>query len=598
MPLLTVENLTVDFQSQRGSTRAVAGVSFAVNRGEVVAIVGESGSGKSVTSLALLGLLAKPAARLASGTARFESEKLGEVDLLQLTEPQLQQVRGNDISMIFQEPMTSLNPVLTCGYQVVEALLLHTNLSKQAAEARTIELFTEAQLPRPAQIFKAYPHEISGGQKQRVMIAMAMACHPALLIADEPTTALDVTVQARILQLIRDLRREYGTAVLFITHDLGVVAEIADRILVMYRGRVVEQGTVLDIFTKPQHPYTQGLLACRPHLSIGKARLPVVADFMQVDAAGNLVARASGVGQEPMKVPFAELRPNSDTSKTFPVEQIRSTAVKPLLQVEEMRVYFPIRKGFFSRTTDFVKAVDDVSFTIYPGETVGLVGESGCGKTTLGRALLRLTEPTAGRILFEGTDLAALPAGELRHRRREFQLVFQDPYAALNPMLTVGEAILEPLRVHGVGGSRAEQKARVRELLRTVGLSEDAEQRYPHEFSGGQRQRICIARALALRPKLIVCDESVSALDVSVQAQVLNLLNDLKRELGITYLFITHDLSVARFMSDRLLVMSQGKIVESGPAAEVYASPQHPYTQQLLAAIPSDDPTRIAARVA
>jgi peptide/nickel transport system ATP-binding protein len=602
MPLLTVQDLTIDFRSQRGHTRAVAGVSLTVGRGEVVAIVGESGSGKSVTSLALLGLLAKPAAHIASGTAVFESEKLGQVDLLTLSEKELQQVRGNDISMIFQEPMTSLNPVLTCGYQVVEALLLHTSLSKQAAEARTIELFTEAQLPRPAQIFKAYPHEISGGQKQRVMIAMAMACRPALLIADEPTTALDVTVQARILQLIRDLRREYGTAVLFITHDLGVVAEIADRILVMYRGRVVEQGTVLDIFTNPQHPYTKGLLACRPHLSIGQARLPVVADFMAVDAAGNLTARASGVGEGVEKGNASQLRQIVDTSKTFPVEQnARSTAdlgsVAPLLQVENLQVYFPIRKGFFTRTTEFVKAVDDVNFIIYPGETVGLVGESGCGKTTLGRALLRLTEPTAGRILFEGTDLAALPAGELRHRRREFQLVFQDPYAALNPMLTVGEAILEPLRVHGVGGMRAEQKARVRELLRTVGLSDDAEQRYPHEFSGGQRQRICIARALALRPKLIVCDESVSALDVSVQAQVLNLLNDLKRELGITYLFITHDLSVARFMSDRLLVMSQGRIVESGPAAEVYAHPKNPYTQQLLAAIPSDDPARIAARI-
>jgi peptide/nickel transport system ATP-binding protein len=569
-----------------------------VGRGEVVAIVGESGSGKSVTSLALLGLLAKPAAHIESGTARFESEKLGEVDLLKLSEEQLQRVRGNDISMIFQEPMTSLNPVLTCGYQVVEALLLHTRLSKTEAAARTIELFTEAQLPRPAQIFKAYPHEISGGQKQRVMIAMAMACRPALLIADEPTTALDVTVQARILQLIRDLRREHGTAVLFITHDLGVVAEIADRILVMYRGQVVEQGTVLDIFTNPQHPYTRGLLACRPRLSIGKSRLPVVADFMVTDAAGNLVARAAGLAPTVLKTDSAQLRTNSDTSKTFPVEQnLRSTPGNPLLQVENLRVYFPIRKGFFTRATDFVRAVDDVSFTINVGETVGLVGESGCGKTTLGRALLRLTEPTSGRILFEGTDLAALPAGELRHRRREFQLVFQDPYAALNPMLTVGEAILEPLRVHGVGGSRAEQKARVRELLRTVGLSDDAEQRYPHEFSGGQRQRICIARALALRPKLIVCDESVSALDVSVQAQVINLLNDLKRELGITYLFITHDLSVARFMSDRLLVMSQGRIVESGPATEVYAHPQHPYTQQLLAAIPSDDPARIAARV-
>ena len=600
MPLLSVHDLTIDFHSQRGHTRAVAGVSFEVNRGEVVAIVGESGSGKSVTSLALLGLLVKPAAHLMSGTARFASEKLGDVDLLQLAETQLQQVRGNDISMIFQEPMTSLNPVLTCGYQVVEALRLHTTLSKQQAEARTIELFSEAQLPRPAQIFKSYPHEISGGQKQRVMIAMAMACRPALLIADEPTTALDVTVQARILQLIQDLRREHQTAVLFITHDLGVVAEIADRILVMYRGQVVEQGPVLDIFTNPQHPYTRGLLACRPRLSIGQRRLPVVADFMVVDATGNLVERVGEKSAESTKTSATQIRQETENSKTFPVEHVsRSTAadIAPLLEVENLQVYFPIRKGFLSRATEFVRAVDDVSFTIYPGETVGLVGESGCGKTTLGRALLRLTEPTGGRILFEGTDLATLSAGELRPRRRELQLVFQDPYAALNPMLTVGEAILEPLRVHGVGGTRAEQRARVHELLRTVGLSEDAEQRYPHEFSGGQRQRICIARALALRPKLIVCDESVSALDVSVQAQVLNLLNDLKRELGITYLFITHNLSVARFMSDRLLVMSQGKIVESGPAAEVYAHPQNPYTQQLLAAIPSDDPARIAARV-
>ena len=617
MPLLSVQNLTVDFRSRRTNTRAVAGISFEVNRGEVVAIVGESGSGKSVTSLALLGLLAKPAAHIERGAAQFASEKLGDIDLLQLSEAELQQVRGNDISMIFQEPMTSLNPVLTCGSQVVEALRLHTTLGRAAAEARTIELFAEAQLPRPAAIFKAYPHEISGGQKQRVMIAMAMACRPALLIADEPTTALDVTVQARILQLIRDLRREHGTAVLFITHDLGVVAEIADRILVMYRGRVVEQGTVLDIFTNPQHPYTRGLLACRPRLSIGKSRLPVVADFMAVDAAGNLVARPLATGQTADSSAPVQLQSETDTTKPFHGEQNAplfspslaagpsplagakglEAAVAPLLQVENLHVYFPLRKGFFARHTDFVKAVDDVSFIIYPGETVGLVGESGCGKTTLGRALLRLTEPTAGRILFEGTDLAALPAEALRHRRREFQLVFQDPYAALNPMLTVGEAILEPLRVHHVGGSRAEQKARVRELLRTVGLSDDAEQRYPHEFSGGQRQRICIARALALRPKLIVCDESVSALDVSVQAQVLNLLNDLKRELGITYLFITHDLSVARFMSDRLLVMSQGRIVENGPAAEVYAHPQNPYTQQLLAAIPSDDPARIAARV-
>ncbi|SHI45683.1 peptide/nickel transport system ATP-binding protein [Hymenobacter daecheongensis DSM 21074] len=630
-PILTINNLTIDFRSHRGDVRAVNDVSFQLHRGETLAIVGESGSGKSVTSLALMGLIPMPPGQLVSGEARFHSEALGEVDLLRLTDKELQKVRGNDIGMIFQEPMTSLNPVYTCGSQVVEALRLHTNLSQKEAEARTVELFTMAQLPRPEKILKAYPHEISGGQKQRVMIAMAMACNPAILIADEPTTALDVTVQARMLQLIDELRRQHNTAVLFITHDLGVVAEIADRILVMYRGRVVEQGPVLDIFTNPQHPYTKGLLACRPKLSVGKKWLPVVADFMSEDAAGNLVEKI--IHPEPASSPLAVIATSDnisfETTKTFPVEQneavladesggVASTEVpngkaepsgspsllergpggEVLLQVDNLNVHFPIRKGFFNRHPEFVRAVDGVSFTIFPGETVGLVGESGCGKTTLGRALLRLVEPTAGRILFEGTDLAALPAGALRKRRKDFQMVFQDPYAALNPMMTVGEAILEPMRVHSVGGTKAEQKARVLELLRTVGLKEEHYLRYPHEFSGGQRQRICIARALALRPKCIICDESVSALDVSVQAQVLNLLNQLKRDFGITYLFITHDLSVARFMSDRLLVMRQGQIVESGPAAEVYANPQHEYTRQLLAAIPKDEPADIRAAVA
>jgi peptide/nickel transport system ATP-binding protein len=634
-PLLSVQNLTIDFASHRGNTRAVDSVSFELNRGETLAIVGESGSGKSVTSLALLGLIPRPPGQVASGQAVFQSEQLGEVDLLKLSEKELRRVRGNDISMIFQEPMTSLNPVYTCGSQVVEALLLHTNLSEREAKLRTIELFTEAQLPRPEGIFKSYPHEISGGQKQRVMIAMAMACNPALLIADEPTTALDVTVQARMLRLIDDLRRQHNTAVLFITHDLGVVAEVADRILVMYRGKVVEQGRVLDIFSNPQHPYTKGLLACRPRLSVGQKRLPVVADFMREDASGQLLAQPEptlplpneAVAESSPEVENLQLHNSGETTKTFPVEhppvggneELRmrdeelandakdnssfliphsSLSAAPLLQVRNLQVHFPIRKGFFLRAKEYVKAVDDVSFTLYPGETIGLVGESGCGKTTLGRALLRLTEPTAGSILFEGTDLAKLAASDLRRRRRELQLVFQDPYAALNPMLTVGEAIWEPMRVHNVGGSRPEQKARVMELLRTVGLRDEHFQRYPHEFSGGQRQRICIARALALQPKLIVCDESVSALDVSVQAQVLNLLNDLKREFGITYLFITHDLSVARFMSDRLLVMHQGRIVESGPAAEIYANPQHEYTQGLLAAIPKDSLTDIEAAVA
>ncbi|MBU6119806.1 ABC transporter ATP-binding protein [Hymenobacter siberiensis] len=661
-PLLTVSNLTIDFSSHRGDVRAVDNVSFELHRGETLAIVGESGSGKSVTSLALLGLIPMPPGRIASGQAIFQSEKLGQTDLLKLSETDLRQVRGNDIGMIFQEPMTSLNPVYTCGSQVVEALRLHTDLTGPAAKQRTIELFTEAQLPRPEAIFGSYPHEISGGQKQRVMIAMAMACRPALLIADEPTTALDVTVQAQMLRLIDDLRRQRNTAVLFITHDLGVVAEIADRILVMYRGKVVEQGRVLDIFSNPQHPYTKGLLACRPRLSVGKKRLPVVADFMGEDANGQLFAQPAPVvaledealTDSSPEIEAQQLHDKTDTAKMFPVEHgvlggvprvelgtaqaftsppdplskkegapVREddssteltksisgapsfldresggeVSSAPLLEVQNLQVYFPLRKGFFRRATDYVRAVDNVSFTLYPGETIGLVGESGCGKTTLGRALLRLTEPTAGSILFEGTDLAKLSSGDLRRRRRDLQLVFQDPYAALNPMLTVGEAIWEPMRVHNVGGTRQQQKAKVLELLRTVGLRDEHFQRYPHEFSGGQRQRICIARALALQPKLIVCDESVSALDVSVQAQVLNLLNDLKREFGITYLFITHDLSVARFMSDRLLVMHQGRIVESGPAAAIYAAPQHEYTKGLLAAIPKDSLADIEAAVA
>ena len=591
-PILQVRELETVFSTHRGTTKAVDKVSFEIYPGETVAIVGESGSGKSVTSLSVMRLINTPPGRIAGGEAIFQSEKFGQVDLFKLPENQMRQVRGNEISMIFQEPMSSLNPVYTCGKQVAEVLLLHTTLTKKEARERTIALFEKARLPRPEKIFDAYPHEISGGQKQRVMIAMAMACEPSILIADEPTTALDVTVQARMLQLIDELRVKENTAVLFITHDLGVVAEIADRILVMYKGKLVEQGNVLDIFTNPQHPYTKGLLACRPKLSAkAQSLLPTVSDFMLEDAYGNITEKKAVVPE-----PSLEDVVNGYVSTVTELKyQQENQNQPPLLQVENLKVYFPIKKGFFSRTTDYVRAVDNVSFEVKPGETIGLVGESGCGKTTLGRAILRLVEPTEGRIIFEGRDIAQMGSEELRKNRRHFQMIFQDPYASLNPMHTVGDAIMEPMRVHNILANDKERRAKVMELLDTVGLLPDHFQRYPHEFSGGQRQRISIARALALQPKCIICDESVSALDVSVQAQVLNLLNKLKKEFQITYIFITHDLSVAKYMSDRILVMSQGKIVESGTPDQLYLNPQQEYTRTLINAIPKGEPEDIIA---
>ncbi|MEJ8802575.1 ABC transporter ATP-binding protein [Pontibacter sp. H249] len=589
-PILKVTNLETVFSTHRGTTKAVDKVSFEVYPGETVAIVGESGSGKSVTALSLMRLINTPPGRIAGGEAIFQSEKYGKVDLFQLPEKQMQQIRGNEISMIFQEPMSSLNPVYTCGKQVAEVLLLHTNLSEKEAKERTIQLFEKAKLPRPEKIFNAYPHEISGGQKQRVMIAMAMACEPSILIADEPTTALDVTVQARMLQLIDELRVKENTAVLFITHDFGVVAEIADRILVMYKGKLVEQGKVMDIFINPQHPYTKGLLACRPKLSAKpQSILLTVSDFMLEDEQGNIIERKKEV-HTPSLVDVV----NEYVGTVTDIRHQQENKQKPpLLQVENLKIYFPIKKGFFGRTTDYVKAVDGVSFEVMPCETIGLVGESGCGKTTLGRALLKLVEPTEGSINFNGHDIAQLSSEELRKSRRDFQMIFQDPYASLNPMHTVGEAIMEPMRVHKLYVNDKERRGKAMELLEKVGLMPEHFKRYPHEFSGGQRQRICIARALALQPKCIICDESVSALDVSVQAQVLNLLNKLKQEYQITYIFITHDLSVAKYMSDRILVMSKGQIVESGTPEQLYRNPQQEYTRTLINAIPKGEPQDI-----
>ncbi|MBK0403574.1 ABC transporter ATP-binding protein [Adhaeribacter sp. BT258] len=584
-PLLSVRNLETQFRSQHGFVKAVNNISFDLMAGETVAIVGESGSGKSVTSLSLMQLINDPPGKITGGSAVLQSKKFGEVDLLKLPEKQMEKLRGSEISMIFQEPMTSLNPVYTCGRQVMEVLQLHENLSRKEAEARTLALFQQVKLPRPEKMLKAYPHEISGGQKQRVMIAMAMACEPSVLIADEPTTALDVTVQAHILELLNELRERKGTSILFITHDLGVVAEIADRVMVMYKGNIVEQGNVLDIFTNPQHPYTKALLACRPKIITFQPVLPTVSDFMEVLPTGEIVEK-----------PFVKddslpgvVNNYIDTMAELKRKQLMQQSTKPLVKVDDLRVHFPIKKNFFGKVKEYVRAVDGVDFEIFPGETVGLVGESGCGKTTLGRTLLRLVEPTSGRIIFNDIDIAGLSQEALRKSRKNFQMVFQDPYASLNPMLTVGETIMEPMKVHNILKNGKERCEKVNELLETVGLTAAHFDRYPHEFSGGQRQRISIARALALSPKCIICDESVSALDVSVQAQVLNLLNKLKREMGITYLFITHDLSVAKYMSDRIFVMNQGRIIESGTPEQIFNQPQNDYTRDLIAAIPKGD---------
>jgi peptide/nickel transport system ATP-binding protein len=564
LPLLQIKNLQVDFVTELGVTTAVNKISLQVNAGEIVAIVGESGSGKSVTALSILQLLPQPPARYTSGEILFSADGKTSIDMIQQKPGQLRAVRGNEIAMIFQEPMTSLNPVFTCGFQVQEAIRLHRRISRAEAKQQTIHLFEQVKLPNPAQMFHRYPHAISGGQKQRVMIAMAMSCNPRLLICDEPTTALDVTVQKTILQLIKELQRQQQMGVIFITHDLGVVAEIADRAIVMYKGEIVEQGTVQEIFTQPKHPYTKGLLACRPVLHQKGERLPVVSEFLE--------------NSQEVKQTTPGILPD------FPAPRLSDS---PLLEVKDLRVWFPSKKTFLGKPLEYVKAVDDVSFQVYKGETLGLVGESGCGKTTLGRALLRLIEPTAGVIIYDGDDLTAKKRDDLKSLRKEIQIIFQDPYSSLNPRLTIGSAIAEPLKIHHVTDNKKERKERVIALLEKVNLQASHFDRYPHEFSGGQRQRIVIARALALNPSFVVCDESVSALDVSVQAQVLNLLNDLKKEFGFTVIFISHDLSVVRYISDRIMVMNKGKIEEEGAAEEIYRNPQKDYTRQLIASIPN-----------
>lgn len=564
--LLEISDLSLDLKQDGQWKSILHHINFSIGRGETLGIVGESGSGKSVTALSVMQLLKENQSRYPSGQILFYDNEEHPTNIINCSEQKMRQLRGNRIAMIFQEPMTSLNPVLKCGEQITEQILLHTNATKEDAQKQVIELFKEVMLPRPEQIFNAYPHEISGGQKQRVMIAMAMSCQPDLLIADEPTTALDVTVQKGILELIKRLQAKHGMSVLFITHDLGVVAEIADKVLVLYKGNVVEHDNIRNIFLSPKHPYTQGLLACRPSLTERLKRLPTVDDFIQ--------------GKE------QQLSSLSITAEEREAEHKRIYAQNPLIEIENLNKLYPVRKQKLFEKRQYVHALQNINLTVYEGETLGLVGESGCGKTTLGRSMIRLIEPTSGIIRYQGKSLTELNANQMRRMRKDLQIILQDPYSSLNQKLTIGDALMEPMKVHGIGSNDRERKERALALLERVSLNESHFYRYPHEFSGGQRQRISIARALAVNPKFIICDESVSALDVSVQAQVLNLLNELKEEYHFTYIFISHDLSVVRFMSDRIAVMQQGRIVELGDADEVCSNPQTTYTQTLINAIP------------
>lgn len=580
--LLEIEHLKTYFSSENGLVKAVDDISFSVQRGETIGIVGESGSGKSITALSIMQLVPGPHGKIEGGTIKYYPKEAEEVDLAQLPENIMQSYRGNTLAMIFQEPMTSLNPVFRCGDQVAEALMLHLNLAKDAAKQRVLELFEKVRLPNQERIYQAYPHQLSGGQKQRVMIAMALSCNPDLLIADEPTTALDVTVQKAILDLMQELKSETGAAVLFITHDLGVIADIADRVLVMYQGKIVEQGPVEALFKNPKHPYTKGLLACRPPLDYRLKRLPVVSDFMELTTTDD---GQISIQEKTQKV--QDLLEKNRIAENWAAERLTQLKTQEaLLEIKNIRTWFPSKRTWYGKVIDHVKAVDDVSFEVFPGETLGLVGESGCGKTTLGRSILGLAPTQTGEIWYNGQNLLNLNPKEWRSFRKDLQIIFQDPYSSLNPRMTIGQAIMEPMQVHKLLENDTQRKERTIELLETVNLDASHFTRYPHQFSGGQRQRICIARALAVNPKFIICDESVSALDVSVQAQVLNLLMELREQFQLTYIFISHDLSVVKFMSDRMIVMNKGKIEEFGPADEIYSNPQSPYTQKLIAAIP------------
>ena len=575
MNTLRIEDFSLDLRNDSEWKHILHHVSLRLEQGKTLGIVGESGSGKSVTALSVMRLIQPEIVRVTGGEIWYcDSQNETEVDLLHHSEKEMRTLRGNRIAMIFQEPMTSLNPVIRCGDQIMENLLLHTNLTKNQAKERVIELFKEVMLPRPEKIFTAYPHELSGGQKQRVMIAMAISCHPDILIADEPTTALDVTVQKGILELIRRLQQTYGMSVIFITHDLGVVAQIADDVAVLYKGQVVESGSVKEIFKSPKHPYTQGLIACRPSLDRRLQKLPTVSNFLAAYEKGEQLTECSFMEET------AEERKN---------RHLQLYQGEPMIRIEKLTKKYPLRREHLFSKREYVYALRDVSFDIYEGETLGLVGESGCGKTTLGRTLLRLIEPDGGRIFYQGQDITNISKGKMRKLRKDLQIILQDPYSSLNQRLTVGDAIMEPMRVHHILANHKERRKKAIELLERVGLNESHFYRYPHEFSGGQRQRISIARALSVNPRFIICDESVSALDVSVQAQVLNLLNELKQEFKFTYIFISHDLSVVKYMSDRMVVMQNGEVVEMNEADEVYRHPQTAYTQKLIDAIPMID---------